>query len=450
MLSKGYEIILEGQQIPPSWIVAQLPASRGCPTVTEILSLIKNIPLDIVEATPDVETAFSHARWEMVLRVKFEESTVEMRLAAIPSEKISKFHLEKQHISPEDISAAEASTWSLGLSMQFGETPLHDYHRQLKVLYAFAHEALLFLDLSACRAHNRSWVEETAASKVPPHPDCLFAVHAVFPEEEKQGIWLHTHGLLRCGITELEILEVPFDGASLCGQLLNVITALFIERGMPPPNEIFAPAAGMDLLWLPWEQALNKLSKKIIGGHEDRDDIHGLPSAVLLSPKRGVFGRKLRSPAVYLPILEKNPLFFISDMETERMRALASERFQHFADLFQRFHTHEAWAFLVKLGYSIDGAKNENDREHLWFKIHSLHPDKNQCEATLLNEPYSIARMHEGQRDEHDLVLMSDWAIDCHLGRIDPDSIFHLHRTLAMSEKKRNVSAIESETNLSP
>lgn len=422
--------LLAGEAAPPSWLAAQLEPGRPCPSVTEMLTRLESSGLDVLDAHPDSGGAAKGARWEMRLRLRFGEEEIEMRLWVFPSEGVGELHLEQATLSDSERTAVTESGWSLGLSTLFGARPLVDFHRQLVVLAAVAHDAVIFLDVTACRAHGAAWVFEAARSAIPPSPEMLLSVHAVCPDEgSSAGCWLHTHGLLRCGVTELEMLDVPREGAGLCGQLINNIAGLFIERGVPRAREVFTPAAGMELAWLPWEKGVRRFARTALGGLEDRDDVHSMPSAVLFASIRGPLGRRLKRPATLLPLLSENPLFYVSDMETGRMAALAVERLGSYASLFRIHGDSEEWLFLVKLGYEVDGATDDGDREHLWFQVHELH-GQGRCEATLLNEPYAVAGLAEGQRGEHDLSLMSDWAILCPEGRFDPDSILQLERIL--------------------
>lgn len=149
---------------------------------------------------------------------------------------------------------------------------------------------------------------------------------------------------------------------------------------------------------------------------------------MLFAPKRRLLGKKMCSPSVYQPVLENNPLLFVSSMETHRMAALARERLPRFASLFDQNAEQQDWVFLVKLGYPVDDANEAEDREHLWFQVHHLNGAN--CEATLLNEPYGVSGMHEGERAEHDLELLTDWQILCPHGRFAADSVVHLQRLL--------------------
>ena len=76
-----------------------------------------------------------------------------------------------------------------------------------------------------------------------------------------------------------------------------------------------------------------------------------------------------------------------------------------------------------------DGHPEDGEREHLWFHVHEL--SGSEVDATLLNQPYRLERLSEGQRAKHSLALLSDWAILCDKGRFDADSVGELERALA-------------------
>jgi hypothetical protein len=72
---------------------------------------------------------------------------------------------------------------------------------------------------------------------------------------------------------------------------------------------------------------------------------------------------------------------------------------------------------LVKLGYPVDGG-DPQDREHLWFQVHAFHGDA--VEATLLNQPFHVARLKAEDRGRHPLELLSDWSIFTPVGSVTP------------------------------
>jgi uncharacterized protein YegJ (DUF2314 family) len=227
------------------------------------------------------------------------------------------------------------------------------------------------------------------------------------------------------------MLDAPADQAPTLCNLLGAAVAMTLELGPPPPDEPFLVGQGLEVMWLPWERGLSHVPRGVAGARPDRDEFHSHPSGILFAPKKrwlGLFGSRYRNPARYLPVLEDNPLLYVSNLETTRMRRLAAERLDRFLALFERHGQSDDWMFLVKLGYTVDHADAEEDREHLWFQVHDV--DEDRFDATLINEPYAIDRMHEGQRDHHDRHLLSDWSLHCPHGSFDPDNVGQLERLM--------------------
>lgn len=419
----------------PSLLVALLPAGAPRPAVTEVLAGLERSPLPLGERRMADAREVAESRWELDLEVRWEEGPRTYRVWAESAQALDDVHLELGRLTPAEREATRACDWSLGVAADFSGSPLHEYHRQLQVLHTLAPEAVLCYDISACWPRPGAWLREAAAAATPPSPTALFSIHAVSDEAgRRRKVWLHTHGLLRCGCIELEMLEIPSKEAPPLSELLNATAGLFLDEGTPPPGEPFVVGHGIELLWLPWPTGVTRFSRRATGSFDDRDEIHAVASGVLFAPGRrflGLFGRRYGSPRRYLPLLEGDPLLFVSSLETARMARLALERLDRFRRLQARFGDRDDWLFLVKLGYEIDDAASPEDREHLWFQVHALSGDT--VEATLLNQPYSIARLHEGEQGPHSLALLTDWSILCEQGRFDADSVERLETELGLT-----------------
>ncbi len=430
-LDDRYLRLLDGQDPLPSWLVALLPGDVEPPTVTEVLGRLEAGPVPLAHHEVAAEPQTERSRWQLDVGL----ATDPPRALRVWSERTAVFddlHLEWRGMRPEDVAAAKASRWSLGTSLSFGPDPLGDFHLQLRLLAAVAPHAVAMYDVPACRPHPGAWLREATATDVPPSPAALFSIHAVFDENHpSRGIWLHTHGLLRCRSVELEMLEVPRDASHLLGELLNSVAPMFVECGAPDPGVPFLAGRDLPLVWLPWEEGVHRLPAAAQGGPVDRDPAHSAPSAILFAPVRrllGLLGTTLRPPSAHLRVLEDNPVLYVSNMETRRMALLGRARLPAFLRLLAGHGGHEGWVFLVKLGFPVDQPESETDREHLWFEVHAVGDEG--LDATLLNQPYAVARLREGQRGRHPLELLSDWAILSPHGRFGPDTVVHLEREL--------------------
>src|SRR5205085_6709196 len=136
---------------------------------------------------------------------------------------------------------------------------------------------------------------------------------------------------------------------------------------------------------------------------------------------------RLETPRCYVPMIEADPTFYVSFAETERMQRLARERLPSFLALQSRFAKKRKWNFHVKLGFPTDSDANSHGHdhggaEHLWFDVHKA--TAKNVDGTLLNQPYSIASLREGQRGTFDLRLLTDWAIESRGGDTRPSRSF--------------------------
>lgn len=414
-------------------MVGLLPAGADDPGVTAAIAYLEQSDLNVVDRRMAAEREMEGARWELEVDIGWEPDAepVSYRVWLEPAERLENVHLEMGYLQPEDLEASRQSRWSIGVSTRFGDSPLQAFHEQIRLLNTVAPGAVVTFDISASWPRGGDWLRDTAAAKVPPSPENLYSVHAVVDPEADDRVWLHTHGLLRCGSIELEMIDAPAEHAPTLCNLLGAAAAMTLELGPPPPDEPFLVGQGLELVWLPWEQGLAHVPRGAAGTQRDRDEFHSHPSGILFAPGEkwlGLFGSRFRTPAGYLPILQDNPLLYVSNLETARMGQLAAERLDRFSALHQRYGEHNDWLFLVKLGYAVDHSVEDDEREHLWFRVHGM--DSDGFDATLINEPYSIARMHEGQREHHDLSLLSDWSVHCPDGSFDPDSVGQLERLM--------------------
>ncbi|MFV0467967.1 MAG: DUF4026 domain-containing protein, partial [Dysgonomonas sp.] len=295
------------------------------------------------------------------------------------------------------------------------------------------------------RLLSAKWLSMAADSAVPPSPDYLYTLHCVYDEDVEIGnrrYWFHTHGLHRCGSVELEMLNFS-QGAEQMNTLINMTVKKFLSDPAKEKERftIGYDGMGINLCWLRWEEALKDLPKNILGGAADRDEadnVHAEPSGILFAVEDG----NMISPEIYASTLAENPIYYITNEETNRMSALAKERFSSFERIFTReykkpekksflknlFGPKEdekpGWTFLVKLGLTVDDPESGSEKEHLWYDVLSI--ENNQIKGKLLNQPYWISNLHEGDLGIYPLEVLTDWIIYSPDNTYTPDSAYLL------------------------
>jgi hypothetical protein len=432
-----------GRERELSPLVAFLPKGADELSVNDLEARLRVAGLQVTPPEMSADALLVQTRWQVSATVTLGDGDVArevpVAIASVLSQEVDGFQLDHARLSEEEQAAVAASRYSVAVSTSFDvDEPLHAFHALVKLAWALSPEMVLLYDVDACMAHHAAWAKEVAESAALPAPESLFTIHAV-RDESAPRVWMHTHGLRRCGLIELEMFDAPEHGVGLLSTLLCTAAAMWLERGAPEPGEPFLVGEDMPLVWLPWEAAIEERKPMAGGGTEDRDPSHDGPSAVLFVPGKkllGLFGSPYKNPEVLLPILDDEPLLFVSSAETERMRVLSQERLDDLRALFAQWGAQEGWVFLVKLGYPVDDEDAAGvGTEHLWFEVHVF--DGERVDATLINQPYGIARLQQGDRGWHPLSLMSDWATLTPLGRFGPDRVgllHHLVQTLAAAD----------------
>lgn len=115
------------------------------------------------------------------------------------------FNRRDYYFTDEELYAIGRADRALTVFMKFGVDGQKSYHLQLKIAVAMVPDLLAIVDESAEKLVCARWATLAADSAVVPGTSVLFTVHAV--TDEGGEVWLHTHGLNRCGLYELEILK---------------------------------------------------------------------------------------------------------------------------------------------------------------------------------------------------------------------------------------------------
>lgn len=440
-----YDLLADGETGLPS-TMGVLPSSKGFvfsdDAIETSLKQAKDFRVRSISRKEDTETYSEQA---YVADIEFNKESYEVELLVVKTElDLRDFGFANQ-IEDADLEKATQCPFYLETTMFFTENVLASFHLQIKIMMAIVPDAALLIDFMSYRLLSAKWGRMAAKSQIPPSPDYLYTLHGVYEgEEDDRRYWFHTHGLLRCGSVELEIVNVS-QGPQQMNDLVNMVVKKFIESPTKE-NERFTigyDGLGINLAWLRWEEALKDFPEKILGGKEDRTgdgNVHAEPSGVLFA----VEDNNLVSPEIYAHTLADNPIYYISTEETNRMSALAKERFPFFKAVFEReakpqnektglFHKifgkkkqeeAPAWSFLVKLGLSVDDENAGSEKEHLWFEVVSL--DNDAIEGKLLNQPYWISDLNEGDVNKYPVDLLTDWLIYSPDSTYTTDSIYQL------------------------
>lgn len=438
-LPAHYGELLDGDGVESWPLHAYLPTRSGYLAADDAVRRLEQAPgltVQRIERIAEPEFAPSpHWEIEVELKMPREDEPWVVRVFIAPSEPLDDEHVDWDGFSTAEREESLRSRWEVCVAGVFGERAADDYHVLLRVLTALAPDMVAVFDSASFRVHSGAWALDAARSEVPPSFEALFSVHTVHPEAPEEGPlwWVHTHGLVRYGCVEVEALEVPEEQVATISDFVTQVAAQFLDLGVPEPDEPFAVGERLELVWLPWEQAISRLPERALGSSADRDEVHAVPSGVLLVPAQGVRRRRYLGLSSCVPTLERNPIYFVSDGEADRASRLAKEKLPLFVELHRRFRGQPQWGFTVKLAFDSGSDElGEPTHEHLWFDVQEIRGL--ELTAALINQPFMVRGLQEGQIRRHSLKHLTDWTIYSPHGTFTPDRVYHLQRLVNRNE----------------
>jgi hypothetical protein len=328
--------------------------------------------------------------------------------AAVPE-----MFIEDAAVDDGERAAAAASRWLIGVETLLNpRQALADFQTQLRVAEAVSVAGLVAVfDDNALVVRAGRQVRELSRSSIPPRPATLYAIHEL---EGESGIWLHTHGLPRLGLPEIEILGLNPSDVQEGYDLVDAVVDVIFGGGEPDPDGLVTVGEDMEVRLVPLQDALAVLPADVVASRAEHDvdqEDHSDPRIAILARDRN------DTPHEVMQRLRNDAVLFKSREETDRQRRLALERFGIFGQLFA-IRRHDGWRFHAKLGFDRDG--DPRIREHLWFEVREMKPG--QIRGVCLNEPVEGVAIHEGDEGWFKLEQLTDWLVVAPDGNFDPEA----------------------------
>lgn len=338
---------------------------------------------------------------------------------SIPEFYIGKnYYLEKEEI--EKIKKAENA---LTIFMKWNENAKKSYHLQLKIAVAMIPDFIGIVDESAEKILPKKWVKMISNSKILPSANDLYTVQAV---SDKSGeVWMHTHGLARCKLTELEILKSDKENYNSHYHLLTTFASYLVDK-----KKEYKESAYIGVLqnkepvvatYISWTEGIKKYKHLKLGNEKDRKMGHNSKTSIifLYKSEEDEKHKKFTKVSEQNHLWKENPIFFLSDEETNRMKSLAIERIRFVKEASKEKEN----KIHIKIGLMTD---NKNDLEHIWFELIEWKKDK--LKARLLQEPYNVKNMHVNDEAWYTISDITDWIIYTKTSTITPDLSYLLDK----------------------
>lgn len=335
-----------------------------------------------------------------------------------------------QIFNREQEERLEKANKSLVTYMKFDHDVKESYHLQLKILSAAVPNLLAVVDESGESILNPRWVSMAALSKVVPGASSCYSVQAVSDDNGK--VWLHTHGLCRCGLGELEIIESDKEHFNDHYNVLSTYASMLIDGQKDEPSLYIGQLSNgqpVVVTSLIWTEGLKEYPNNVLGGFNDRRDGHNTNTSIvfLYKNEEDENNNILTKVSHYDSLWGDNPLFFFSSEETRRMESLSRERFSWLERAIHDGIPMEN--VIIKIGLPTnleDGGKDYENLEHIWFKLEELDSGNSNFKAVLLQDPYDVDDMKKGDMGEFSLSNVTDWRIYLEDKVVSPETAYML------------------------
>lgn len=340
------------------------------------------------------------------IKLSYENEDYEVGYYPAPFSLPEMYVNKNYYFSEEELKKLRNAKTALTIFMKFNKDSRKSYHLQLKLALAMIPNMIGIMDESAEKMVPSSWAKMAANSKVLPSSNDLFTVQVVSGDNEE--VWLHTHGLCRCGITELEILQSDTENYNNHYNIITTFASYLLDKKEKNQKSayigILSNRQPIVVTYISWTKALNEYKNLNLGNMEDRQNGHNSKTSVIFIYKSEEDEKheKLTKVDEFNSLWGDNPIFFISNEETLLMKRLAMERF----NLVKEEASKKENRIIIKIGLPVD---DNNNFEHIWFELVEFEGDK--FKAKLLQEPYNVKNMHEGYEAWYTVQNVTDWII---------------------------------------
>jgi uncharacterized protein YegJ (DUF2314 family) len=353
-----------------------------------------------------------------------------------------------QPLSPEQraVAGVRDVRWCVGLQTLLGhDDPLSDFVRLFRLLGRGIPDAPGIVSVNTNAWYDRAMLEQSMFGEIEPPPRVLWNVTAMAMATGLRGddtpAWIYTTGLERCGLPELEMLNVPAKHARAAASLLEPIAELLLGTAYPPPGEPMEIGQGITVALQPWMVAAEGLAPGLRGSASNRVDGRGVArtgvSAVVCAATTGGGDDVWIWPRDVVQAIETiGAPIYRSARASRRQAALARATWPVLADAHRLLRAEEPRGegsnertVMVAARQQV-GLAGIDDRggEHLWFEALSFEGDR--VRARLITKPARAETLSAGQVTLIDRARVSDWRVLADGGDFGPDGAAALRRYL--------------------
>lgn len=375
--------------------------------------------LDSLDDAKCVELEYSKEENSASFKINYKGDEYEFYVCLDVFESDIMLELQRRYFTQDEERQISQADRALTLYMVVKDKPLESVHLQIKILYALVPNMLgIYAESQECLLNKRE-VAMAAKSKVGLRPMDLYRVQAV--QDSDGDIWLHTHGLMPLGMTELEILGVDEENADIMCSLINAVASQMTDNHYGEEERQTTLFIGncsdgdpIVATIVPWVHGIEEYKQDNVQGlEEDRVDSHNkYTSLIFLYKNEDAYNNGiLTKPMELVDKIGENPLFLYGTKTTEIMATLAQERVSYVerALKLKESDKDEQINIIAKIAVDVIDDEGEKTVEHVWFEIDSI--SRKEISGILTQELFFDGGILKGERGTYPLSKITDWSI---------------------------------------
>ncbi len=320
--------------------------------------------------------------------------------------------------------------------LEAGEQHAEYFHLVAMMAGAFP-EITGILDVANGRRYPRAELEaQFLNADAVPNDEFVWTITAVAPEESDQApMMLFTTGLARCGLPELELLEVPSMHAQTAAVLMNHVASLLLEAPPPEPRERMEIGPETEIALVPWREVAQFMEDSVPGslafrqlaGSQNDGSLQGVRAVICAPEQAGTFRKVWTWPREVIERMETGrAVLYASEHSAAATQRRAQRTWPAFATAFAslRRATRPEVAALAPEAFHVQapvgGADLEDRREQGWFLVQKF--DGDVVEAALVDDPVTRRDVHAGAEMRVARTDITDWRVLLPDGVYGPDA----------------------------
>lgn len=372
-----------------------------------------------------------------LFHVFYKEQIFNVRIFATEPEQL--FYNWRARYRLDSKEEAELAHLKKGIAVivEGGNNPYDTFKLQLLMLCTLVPNLALMVDESSEQIFPGDWVRFNAQLQSDISSTNLYSIQAV---SDGNRIWLHTHGLSRFKLGELEILNCPANQFQYYGDVINTLAAIYLRhpKEMQDNNVQLLAHLPNDTPLLttliPWPEAVQYYNKQgsdnYAGSARERTVDHNSLGYVIFSyDSLDCYKRRDYKPLYNLTTpIDSEAILMLPREETFQRMKTALETFPC---VYRYANSHQDIVISIKAPLQISksgtfkavgDAANIKDPvaeqaspslELCWFTIVEIYDD-GYMKGRLENDPFYIKDLNKGDYMDVPINLLTDWRLyDC-------------------------------------